>query len=228
MPGPSRRPLARAALFAFALGDAGCGVSAPPCLGPVCASGRECLANRCVPAGARPVNPADERVVANLTGFAVAGDDVPDRAPVALFASRRGRTVLYLAFDPGWKSAGDVDLAFLLLEPAPGTNPVLSDVGLEVWTIGEPWNPRRIAAGDRPSLSPPVNPGLLRGTPPAVARIDVTPIVRALARREHDDGIAIVAGGGSSGGVAVLTGASGGAPRLELYVRPSRGHGAAW
>jgi hypothetical protein len=146
-------------------------------------------------------------------------------APAAtsvVFGGHTGRNALYLAFDPTWKASGDVEAAFLLLDPSPGTAPDRGDVQLEVWTVGEPWTAERVAAGTRPSLEPPRASGILRPYPPGVVRIDVTDVARALARKERDDGIAVVAAGTGGEGVAVSAGTAGGAPRLELYLgRPS-------
>jgi hypothetical protein len=51
-----------------------------------------------------------------------------------------------------------------------------------------------------------------------LARIDVTEVVLALADRSVDHGIAVISGE-EHRSAPVRTGSSGGAPRLEIYVR---------
>ena len=59
--------------------------------------------------------------------------------------------------------------------------------------------------------------GIARTTPPLPVRVEVTSIVRELARTAADDGIGIAAKGGNGAGATLVTAAAG-APRLEVYL----------
>lgn len=213
---PSSGRLVRAVLAAaLALS---CTYNGTPCTAPSCRSGYECLANTCTPAGAEPVPRDTLRVV--LEPSSVAGADAAE-ANGGTVDLGRDLAALFLRFDTSWKRDGAVVRAFLLLQPAgEAVQAGGDDLKLDVWTIQAPWTPSRIAIGARPGLAPPRARGLLRTSPPTTARIDVTDIVRALAKTPEDNGFAVLAG--ESQRAAVRTGSTGGAPRLELYVRASR------
>ncbi len=185
-------------LFA-ALTLAACAGNPEPCLGTTCDDGSECLANRCMARGARPVPDRTERVVLDPSAIA------------------DGSRALYLRFGAS-TSFQDVRAAFLLLEPASGTTPN-DDVALDVFCIDAPWSPERIAAGAEPHLSRERARGLVRTSPPTVARIDVMALARRFEEGHCADGLAVVAHG-LARDRPVLTGAAGdGAPRLEIYAR---------
>ena len=191
-----------------------CTRSGEPCAAPNCGSGYECLANTCTPLGAEPVPKDTMRVV--LEPAAVAGSNGEETRAGTLDLGR-AFAALYLRFDDAWKRDRAVVRAFLLLEPAAYAEPNGEDLPLHVWTIQGPWTAQRIASGARPNLGSPHARGLLRTSPPGVARIDVTEVVRVLAERSEDYGVAVITGEDRS--ALVRTGSSGGAPRLELYVR---------
>ncbi len=203
-------------LLFVALTALGCSPLGNPCLGETCGKGHECLADRCVTAGFEPV-PAQVRRIVLEPIIETVGGDGGERAATVLLGGRRS-SVLYLEFDSNWKPRGHVAAAFLLLEPSPDTMPASDDVALSVWTLGAPWSPERIAAGVRPPLLAPEARGFARAGPAMLARVDVTEIVRSLARRESDSGIAVTARAGGDE-VALLTGLGGGAPpRLDVYL----------
>ncbi|HEX4478704.1 MAG TPA: hypothetical protein VH142_26665, partial [Polyangiaceae bacterium] len=149
----ARRRVVVATTLLAALALAACAGTPEPCLGTTCSDGSECLANRCMVRGARPVPDHTERVVLDPSAIA------------------SGQRALYLRFGTG-ASFHDVRAAFLLLEPASGTAPS-DDVALDVFCIDAPWSPERVAAGAEPQLSRERARGLVRTSPRTVARIDV-------------------------------------------------------
>jgi hypothetical protein len=207
--------VSRIVLVTLALASAGCSRAGRPCAAPDCGDGYECLANRCVAAGADPVAPGTERVVLLPVSFAVADGRANASAPTITLGN--DRSMLLLGFDPAWKTEGRVRAAFLLLEPSPGTEPD-DDVRLAVWTLESPFTQEGIARGGRPNLTSPHAEGVARSAPRGPVRIDVTDVVRALAS-QNDDGIAVIADGTRGRGITLLTGAGNGpGPRLDLYV----------
>ena len=192
-----------------------CTRSGEPCVAPNCGVGYECLANTCTPLGAEPVPKDTIRVV--LEPAAVGGSNGPDTRAGTMDLGREF-AALYLRFDHAWKRDGTVVRAFLLLEPGDHPDVRGEDLPLHVWTVQGPWTPSRIAIGARPSLASPHARGLLRMNPTSVARIDVTKVILALAERSEDHGVAVIVRE-RHGSAPIRTGSSGGAPRLELYVR---------
>jgi hypothetical protein len=205
---------ALAALFIMSCGRAG-----SPCAAPSCGAGYECLANTCAPAGAEPVPKDSIRVVLEPAMVATPRASDASQGSVNLGSEW---AALYLRFDTGWKRNGAVVRAFLLLEPADSAETDARDVTLDVWTIGTPWSESRVAMGARPNLTQPRARGILRTSPASTARIDVTRLALALTDRPEDDGIAVVATSSKGRNVRIRTGPTGGAPRLELYVRGPR------
>jgi hypothetical protein len=192
-----------------------CTRNGAPCAAPNCGRGYECLANTCAPIGAEPVPKETTRIV--LEPAAVAGSNGAEA--MAGQVDLGGKyAALYLRFDSAWKRDGAVVRAFLLLEPAGEPDPGAEDREVHVWTVQGPWTPSRIAMGARPNLASPHARGLLRTSPSSLARIDVTKLMLALAEKGDDHGLAVI--GELRRSAPVRTGSSGGAPRLELYVRP--------
>lgn len=206
-------PLGRAALCAALL--LSCSRNGAPCVSPNCGPGYECLANTCTPLGAEPVPKGTTRVV--LEPAAIAGSSGIETTSGAVDLGGEFAT-LYVRFDDSWKRDGTVARAFLLLEPTDQAEADAADLDVQVWTVQGPWTPARVAIGARPSLGSPRARGLLRTTPPSVARIDVTSVILALADKSEDHGFAVIAREPRRSAF-VRTGSSGGAPRLELYVR---------
>jgi hypothetical protein len=215
----------RVALMALVWTLAACSAAPRPCVSPgTCTAGRECLANRCVPEGGEPVPKDTRRLVAEPSEMVVVDRKGVARelGPALVLGSRvRGTTTLYLRFDAVWHRARDIESAFLLLEPMPGTPPDGSDVPVEVWRVRERWSPAGLTRVVQPALGPPSAAGVARASPPQTLRIDVTAIIRHLA--EHptsDQGLALRASGGAGHGASFGTGAAGfGPPRLEVYLR---------
>jgi hypothetical protein len=100
-------------------------------------------------------------------------------------------------------------------------------VPLEVRPVDTAWSSDSLARGVRPRDSLPTVTGFARGQPPSVVRVDVTPIVRALARAAADAGIAVRATASSGSGVTLVTAAAG-APRLEVYLERTDLANRAW
>jgi hypothetical protein len=192
-----------------------CASGPAPCVSSNCRASQECLANTCMPAGAEPVPRDTTRIVLEPAAIAATSRDEAIAGDVGL--GEQAGSVLYLRFGSTWKHEGSVARAFLLLEPSEEAHLETDDLPLDVWTVQGPWSPSRVAKGVRPNLGPPRARGLFH--PPEVTRIDVTGIAVALAQKPDDEGLAVLA---RRLGPRVRTGASGGAPLLELYVRPRR------
>ena len=212
-------------LGAACLALAACRASPEPCSSPgTCPEGSECLANRCVPAGGEPVTSDSNRRVSEPIAIAVVSAHAQssrELPAVATFGgSARGKTALYLRFNPIWRGGGKIDSAFLLLDPAEGRAPN-ADVTVTAWRVRGRWSPERLHWLEQPELAPPSADGIARGAPPLPLRIDVTRIVQYLAKHPGSDrGFALIASSGAGPGVGFATGAAGGrAPRLEVYLR---------
>ncbi len=204
-----------------------CAPGPEPCSTPgTCARGYECLANRCVPAGGEPV-PADaRRLVSEPSRMAVVSSRArPDAGALpgaVVFGSRaEGAVGLYLDFEPAWQSVRHIDSAFLLLDPMPDTPVSVRDVRVDAWRVEGPWNAQTLTWLRQPPLGRPHSRGIARSGPPAVLRIDVTELARAMragTRRYY--GIALRSRDTGAVGASFSTGIAGGqAPRLELYYR---------
>jgi hypothetical protein len=221
---------ARAATCALLLlAASACSRQGAPCAAPTCGSGYECLASRCVPSGSAPIDRDTDRVVLEPSGVAVGGSRGGAAPPSATLGGKGAPSeTLYLRFAPTWRSPAEIVGAFLVMASAPEAPPSKAETRLQVWAIGGPWSPERIAEGVRPSLELPRAEGVAIPSPPGLVRIDVTRLARALAARPGDHGIAVLAPEARGPGLTVLTGTTGNPPRLELYLRRARPRAGAW
>jgi len=113
----------------------------------------------------------------------------------------------------------DVDTAFLLLEPAVDAEPSANDVEIGVAVAVGEWASG--TSGDLPSSHGPHGSGVGRTRPPAALRIDVTALVREIAKQpESAHGLLVRATRPSPRGAVYSTGIDGPAPRLDVYYRP--------
>jgi hypothetical protein len=180
-----------------------------------------------VPEGRRPVSGAARRWVVEPRRIAVLNSRGPSQAalgPTLSFGSAAlGSTIVYLEFDPRWKSHGTVESAFLILEPAVPSSTASQDLEVAILTIDEPWSADRLTRARRPRLLPTNHRGLIRAEPRVPLRVDVTEAVRKLGRFP-DHGLAMRSTESAGSGAAYHTGAGAGPPpRLEVYVvEPSR------
>lgn len=214
-----------AAVFGFLA--LSCTQSPTPCTTPgVCASGDECLANRCVPLGSEPVALDSRRSV--LTPHAIAvvsarGPQQTDPMPnaVTFGSATEGASALFLEFEIGSHQIKSLDSAFLVLEPLPMSAPEPTQVEIDAWRIAERWDKDSVRWLAQPALAPPHSHGIAQSSPLSVFRIDVSAIIRFWLRQPlQNRGVALKAPGGDGHGMSFATGASDGrAPRLELYVR---------
>jgi hypothetical protein len=205
-----------------------CSSRAVPCAGPTCGAGYECLANRCEVAGGIPVPRDCDRVVLAPVALAVAVDGRTPSGPAVTLGNALDRDAfVYARFGGGYKGRrSEIAAAFLLLTPSSGVEPT-EDVPLEVWTLGRAWSPESVSRGLRPPLAQPMARGLARSSPSSIVRVDVTNVVRALARAPSDDGMAIVADGAHGPGVTLMTAAAG-SPELEVYLGRTRSSEGTW
>src|SRR6185436_17877799 len=205
----------------------GCAPGPKPCIrAPSCDDSEECLAHRCLPLGSDPVRMDTLRLVLTPAAIGVVSSERPNAlrelpTAVAFGSSADGPSALYLKFLPAWQSFSEIDSAFLLLEPMPGTAPDVEEIPVVAARIASAWQPDELGFMTEPKLLPPKARGLARSSPKATLRVDVTEIARFLKQhRTSDYGIALKASRSGAHGASYATGASGGrAPRLELYVR---------
>lgn len=201
----------------------GCSSLPAPCRSAgACDRSQECLANRCVGVGAQPVRLGTARLVVDPDGVAVvrpaAGAGIP--STVTLGGPSTQNEQLLLRFPLAWAEL-DVDTAFLLLKPAPDADPTLADVPVEVALAASTWAPGSLRQA--PGAKAPSSMGLARTRPPALLRVDVTAIVRALARPAAlERGLLVRAPATEQRGATYLTGTAGGTPQLEIYGRAKR------
>jgi hypothetical protein len=209
-------------LAATALLLACCTPSVQPCRSPsVCPTNEECLAQRCMPLGAEPVDPGSERLVLEPLQVAVVrvhGRPQPGLPPTVSLGGPGEGEQLLVRFPEAWAGM-QVNAAFLLLEPAVGAEPSAADVALDVALASSSWSSG--TADEAPSTRSPRSSGVGRTRPPAPLRIDVTAQLRELAREPGQNrGFLIRARGASPRSVVYSTGADGFAPRLDVYFRP--------
>ena len=216
------------ALVGFAL--LGCGSAsqqaADPCTGTgACPTGL-CVAGRCRAADAPPAKSTSARVVllprdvAVLTANAAEeGDALPES--VALGRADLGRTVVLCRFVSTWREDADIQSAYFVMDavegaPLPATAPTV-----EIARILSPWSSATVTWGRQPSLGMVEAAGALRVSPSLPLRVDVTPAVRAWAKRERDDhGLALLVDGADPVGVLASTGLTKGlGPHLEVYLK---------
>lgn len=204
-----------------------CSRSPEPCTTPlVCRTGYECLANRCVLLGSEPVGFDTRRFVVSPAEIAVTssrGEALQGELPgsIVFGSDTAGACALYLRFEPVWQRAREVDSAFVLLEPMPGTRASREDVPVRAFRVQESWDAEDISWLSQPRVGLPSSSAIARASPPSTLRIDVTPIVRyAKTRARIDHGLVLKAQSSTSHGASFSTGATiGQTPRLELYVR---------
>lgn len=210
-------------MLACAALSIGCAASSRPCLSPsACPEGSECLAHRCLPLGAEPVAPDSRRVVLDPVAMAVVRDGARRQSALPSTVTFGGPASqdeqLLVAFPDRW-SAIEIDAAFLLLEPALDAEPSASDIEIGVVVAAGEW--RSGTAGDVPASHGPKANGLARTRPPAALRIDVTSLVREMARQPRSThGFLVRAERRGPRGAVYSTGIDGPAPSLDVYFQP--------
>jgi hypothetical protein len=138
------------------------------------------------------------------------------------FGDPNGSSALYLQFAPEWRARGAPLKGFLTLEPRLGATPDPESVRIEVWRVRSPWQPGALHTwSDKPELAPPYVSALISSSPARTLRLDISELLRFLAKNPAlDQGIALIARRGDGHGASFATGISGGvAPRLEVYTR---------
>jgi hypothetical protein len=217
-----RAMLLRAMVCALILG---CAATPRPCRSPsACLTGSECLADRCLPLGAEPVDPRSQRLVLDATAVAVvrtkAGRQSALPPTVRLGGPTSQSEGLLVHFPAHWHEL-DIASAFLLLEPALDAEPTASDVEVGVALAAAAWSSGILASV--PASRGPTSAGLARTRPPSLLRIDVTLQLRELAKAPGSDrGLLIFATQPSPRGAIYSTGIDGVAPRLDVYFLPRR------
>ena len=212
-------------ILEFALLVLACSPQPRPCVSPTdCPQAAECLANSCAPIGADPVNAISLRVVLRPIEAAVVAEagDENTLASAVVFGSRSvGASALYLRFRPPPIGPGNLERAFLVLEPMPGAQPTTADVSLAVWRIAGSWTATDLTWMNQPPATHPGTVAIARTGPPQMLRVDVTELVRHFRSHPRENrGVVLKADGGTAFGAAYCTGLGVGTPpALELYYR---------
>jgi hypothetical protein len=217
------RGIRRAVVGVIGCALVACASSRIPCRSPsACPEGSECLAHRCAPLGAEPVDPGSQRRVLEPSHVAVVHTAGPGRQglppQVTLGGPAARSEQLLVRFAPTWQDM-QVDTAFLLIEPDRDAEPTAEDVPIEVALAAADWGSGSLSSA--PGTRGPVSDGLARTRPPSVLRIDVTAQLREVEREPgKDHGLVVRAVGASTRGAVYQTGADGAGPRLDVYLRP--------
>jgi hypothetical protein len=183
------------------------------------------LASACSTRGGYdPIPETSERLVVTPKALAVLAQPGAFSALPAqiTFGATNGRSALYLQFPPEWRAHGSPRKAYLTLEPLAGEAVQGELVRVEAWRVRAAWFPADLRSwSDKPELAPPYASATTSSSPARPLRIDVTELLRFAANNpELDQGIALIASGGSGHGASFTTGIGGGAaPRLEVYSR---------
>ena len=227
----------------------GCGSAskeaASPCAGAgACVTGL-CVAGRCAAAETPPAGSKSTRVVLVPRDLALltagGGDEAAittadaagsqgDASPgglavlpesVALGRADTGRTVMLLRFVSTWREDADIESAYFVMDAIEGAPLPVTPPSVEIARILTPWSSATTSWGRLPRLGLPEPAGALRVLPSMPLRLDVTPAVRAWARRERDDhGLAVLVDGSDPNGVLASTGLTKGlGPHLEVYLK---------
>ncbi|MCC6217268.1 MAG: hypothetical protein IT376_20590 [Polyangiaceae bacterium] len=217
-------PRAPGALGIGALLALACAPGPQPCVTPgTCPTGEECLANRCVASGGEPVAPGARRVVLAPVELAVIREGRALRGlPLAVTFGRAGapREALLLGFGGELRRDGELEAAFLVLEPVEG-EPSAEDVPVRVSRVLERWRPGEVGGRRAPAAGEPSARGVARTRPALPLRVDVTAIVRRWRADPHGAaGVVVRADAESPDGATYALGSGRGrAPYLELYLR---------
>jgi hypothetical protein len=209
----------------------GCGSASKEAAGPcsstsACAEG-VCVAGRCRAADAPPAKASSTRVVLVPRDLAVLttgeGGAESGALPEAVALGRQstGRAVMLLRFVSTWREDADIESAYFVMDMIDGAPLPVSPPAVEIARILTPWSSATATWGRQPRLAMPEAVGPLRVLPALPLRLDVTPQVRAWAKRERDDhGLALLVDGSDPNGVLASTGLTKGiGPHLEVYLR---------
>ncbi len=184
-----------------------------------------CVVGRCREATSFPAKSSGARVLLAPRDFAVLTEnDLANEGAVesvALGCKDTGRSVLLFRFASTWREDADIQSAFFVLEAVEGAPLPVTAPPVEIARILSPWSSATTSWGRQPSLGMAEPAGELRVLPQIPLRLDVTPAVRAWAKRERDDhGLALLIAANDPNGVVTSTGLGrGNGPRLEVYLK---------
>lgn len=178
------------------------------------------MVGRCRPVGANVASVDGTRVVLLATRVAVlsSGDLPIDARVTPLGASRAGDTVVLLSFDADVGQKVEIEGAFLVVEPEPGSPGPTQPITVGVAPILSSWSPGGVSWARSPSLGPSVGEALVPPARRAPLRVDVT--AHVAKRRGVGHGLALSADGSDPVGARLITLArSSNGPKLELYLK---------
>jgi hypothetical protein len=161
----------------------------------------------------------DAVAVLSSSGPTASGEALPET--LVLGRATSGSLSLLLHFAAPISQSGEVIAAFLVLDPVAFAPSSGSTVEMQIARILEPWRPETVSWGRQPHLDLPERAGAVVPSLRAPARIDVTHIVRAWAkRRPEEQGIAVLGGASDPIGATFSLGVTEGqGPRIEVYVQ---------
>lgn len=230
-PPRSSRPFgmacAAALVSVFGLSCAPAAKDGTAALGALCTAGcatGSCVAGRCRADNALPAPAWSKRLLLEPSDIALLtpGESTEDHPAALVPAAMAGaQSVLLFRFASTWNDSADISSAFLLLKPGAGASPRHASSRVQIARILEPWDAGTATWGRQPRLSLPEDAGFLMAAPITSARIDVTPLVRAWAkRRPGDHGIALLVDGALADGMRYSMGVTDGpGPKLEVYIK---------
>lgn len=202
---------------------AGCASAPRPCVVTEgCPGAQVCQVGRCtlidelpaqIEARRRVIEPTEARYVDGASG-----EGAPE---LRLGSQAAGGAVLLVRYEADL-GPGEIESAFLLLDPVEGAPPSATVTEISVSPVLEPWGP----AGDGarlPRVGAPEARALLSFSPPRAFRVDVTALVKAWSRGTSGQrGLALHAPRGSGLGARFGWADAGGTgPRLDVYLRPA-------
>lgn len=210
--------------------SAACAGQQKPCSPDAeCGAGGACVIGRCREATKDVVSSESRRVVLLARKIAVISSrDVPldgsiSRPPVdasitAFGANASGDVVVLLDFDGDVGNGVDVEGAFLVIDPEPGSPGPTASVQIDVAAVLSAWEPASVSWGRTPRLGLPLGAARVPTARRASIRIDVTEAVAKSRSVGH--GFALLASGSDPVGARLVTMArSTSGPKLELYLK---------
>jgi hypothetical protein len=200
-----------------------------------CGPTRACVAGRCqvdsADAGATPEIQTTRRLVLAPVDIAYLrrGDAARPELPTAFTLGRRGDgdAVLLLKFSAPLAEKSKVVEAYVLLDHAQAAEDDPVPIFVHAARVVDPWDSHTTAWASLPRLEEARLPSApVRANGPRQVRVDVRELVKRWPTHDRaENGIAIVAEGASTTGIAFSLVAPGPAseqlslPRLELYVK---------
>jgi hypothetical protein len=187
-----------------------------------CPGAQVCQVGRCTLIDELPARVETRRRVLEPTETRYVDRASDEGAPeLRLGSQAAGGAVLLVRYEADL-GPGEIESAFLLLEPVEGAPPSGAVTELSISPVLEAWTPPGDASPRLPRVGAPEARALLSFSPPRPFRVDVTGLVRSWGRGGGARGLALHAPRGSGLGARFGWADAGGTgPRLDVYLRPA-------